>query len=62
MYSIKTFSRLSSTHEKKLKRAIMKASAFKLSGECATVAAKIIFPRMGNLENLTVLYFLPKVC
>lgn len=48
MYSIKTFSRLSSAHEK-LKRAIMKANVYEPSGECATVSAKIIFPGMGNL-------------
>lgn len=41
-------SSLSSTHEK-LKRAIMKTSASKGSGECATVSAKIVFPGVGNL-------------
>lgn len=38
----------------------MKASAYKLSGECATVSAKIIFPRMGNLENLKFYTFYQK--
>lgn len=40
----------------------MKASAYKPSGEYATVSAEIIFPGKGSLQNLKFLYCLPKVC